>query len=347
MKEKIQYFLERSGYKKLSSTYSGIEIFFTIENGYVNGILVGDLEGSDVLDVNEYEQIRKKTQWRFMDGGCIDVHLLSIFVTDQLQKAREISVNEPFAWFIDTQIMELVIDPGKAEDFYGLKGQIEEWIQTDYNPSLRSSLHDMVYDVNGKPYYKTILDRPVVNHGIFVVNILVFTFCILTGNILYQYGCSSYPTIVHEGEWYRLITSMFLHGDMTHITSNMVMLYYLGDLVERALGHRKYFVLYFGAGIMGNMVSLAYSNFIGEYSSSIGASGAVFGVFGALLWIAIRNHGQYDIFNVRKLLIAIGFSLFAGFTATNIDNAAHVGGFLAGFVLSMVLYRLNKNKKKK
>lgn len=348
MIEKLRYFLEREGFKKLSLSADGIDVYFTIENRYVNAILLADHTSGSSLSYHQYEDLSKKTSWKFYDGGNIDVHLLSIIVTDDLSLAREIARDDQLAWFWDVNTNTLVIDDGKAEDFYGMRSQFENWILADYDPRIRSTLHDMVYDPKGKPYYQSIFDRSIVNHAIFVINALVFTCCILTGGkIMVQLGDLDYYKIFSDGQWYRMITSMFLHGDMTHITGNMLILYYVGDMVERAFGHLKYLGLYLFSGILANVVSLWFSYYTHDFTPSIGASGAIFGVVGAILWIAIRNHGQYEVLDVRKILFMIGYSLYSGFASTNVDNAAHVGGVIAGLLFAIIMYRRNPKKNDK
>lgn len=344
MKEKIQFFLEQDGFKKLSATYSGIDIFFTIENGYVNAILLGNLTNQDMLFSGDFEQLCKKTQWRFLDGGCTDVHMLCVILTEDVDKARMLCLKESFAWFIDVNTKRLIVDENKAEDFYGMRSKLELWANMEYDPKQRSGLYNRVYDVKGRPFYSSFLERSIVNHSFFVINVLVFTCCILLGNVIYPYGNLQYQAVFEDGQWYRILTSMFLHADMTHLTGNMLILYYMGDMVERAMGHVKYFVLYMASGILAAFASLFFAGLTGDFTPSIGASGAIFGMIGALLWIAIRNHGKYAIFNVRKILFLIGYSIFSGLVSTGVDNAAHVGGVISGFFLAILLYRLQKKK---
>ena len=141
-------------------------------------------------------------------------------------------------------------------------------------------------------------------------------------------------SIVEDGSYYRLITSMFLHVDTGHLFNNMIILYFVGEIVEKRMGHLPYAILYFLSGIAGGVLSMGYELLSGNYTSSVGASGAVFGVEGALLLLVLLHHGRLESVTLGKLVFVIVFSLYCGFTSTDVNNAAHIGGVLMGFALA-------------
>ena len=155
-----------------------------------------------------------------------------------------------------------------------------------------------------------------------------------TTEFLLRHG-ALYAPAVRNGEWYRLITHMFLHGDITHLGHNMLILFFLGNVLERYLGKIRYIIAYFFSGILAAMGSVVYNT---TDTVSIGASGAVFGVVGAMLWIFIRNKGKLKEFTKEQLLIFLFLSVFAGFGDYGVDNAAHIAGLIAGFLLGILLY---------
>lgn len=342
MKKKLEYYLCRAGYKKLSTATSEYAVYFTLETGYVNAVIFVDLEKKPSLTKEEYKEFKDKISWRFLDSGCTETHFMSVYMTDDLSRVNELWQQDRFEWILLTRENQLIIEEGKAEDFYGLKRILIKALNDDIEID-PTWLLPMECDPKGKPYFSSVLQRPFVNHTIFILNLILFSGCILTGNLLYDLGMLSYQQVM-EGEYYRIISSMFLHADMQHITGNMLILYYVGNIVERAIGHVKYLILYLLSGIVAAFASMAFSYMTDSYISSLGASGAVFGIIGALLWIAIRNHGHIEIMSVRKILFLIGYSLYSGFISTNVDNAAHVGGVIAGFVIAIVLYRAKRRK---
>ena len=308
MNEKLEDFFIEQGFKKLMEFVPGFAVYFIMENRYANAVCLIDQTDHPEITAEQYEQITKKISWRFVDGGCLDVHMLSLILTDDENAAMRLSGDDAFCWLILEQENRLLIPEGRAEDFYGMKELLTKCLEKPYAPKGR--LEDpVIYDARGQQFYKSIKERPLVNHAIFIINALVFTACILTGDFLYDRG-----------------------------------VYFLGDIVERALGHFKYLLLYLGSGIAGSFASMAFSYYFMDDRSSLGASGAIFGMIGGLLWVLLRNRGKLEIMTVPKILFLISYSLFSGFTGSNIDNAAHVGGLFSGFILAILLYRKKRKK---
>ncbi|MCR5255923.1 MAG: rhomboid family intramembrane serine protease [Acetatifactor sp.] len=176
------------------------------------------------------------------------------------------------------------------------------------------------------------------------VNVVAFAFCAFTGDMMYNKFGLDPVCVVRGGEYYRLITSMFLHGGIDHLFNNMIILFFMGVMLENYLGHLTYFLLAMGSGLAGNIASLAVKISWGETVMSIGASGIVFGLDGVLLAITLFAVRKPEHLTLGRVLIMILLSLYSGFSGSNIDNAAHVGGLMTGFVLGCVtcLFGINK-----
>ena len=140
---------------------------------------------------------------------------------------------------------------------------------------------------------------------------------------------------------------MFMHFGISHLMNNMVVLFLLGDNVERAVGRWKYLVIYLMSGMAGSILSYAHAILTGDYAVSAGASGAIFGVIGALFYIVAVNKGRLEDMTTRKLGLLIVISLYHGFTGSGVDNYAHIGGLAAGALLAAVLYRKKENYREK
>lgn len=193
-----------------------------------------------------------------------------------------------------------------------------------------------------------IAQMPWINICLVAVNVIVFLICTFTGELLYNKGAFGVAEIMEDGSFYRMFTSMFLHADTQHLFNNMIILFFVGEIVEKKVGHIPYALIYFLSGIAGDVFSMGIELLSGEYYSSVGASGAVFGVEGALLLLVLLNHGKLESITMGRLAFAVLFSLYCGFTSTNTNNAAHVGGILVGFAttaLIMFLRPWHKNKK--
>ena len=175
---------------------------------------------------------------------------------------------------------------------------------------------------------KRLRNVPWVSGMLVVINVIVFLMCTFSGNVLYNKGELDVVSVLAGKQYGRLLWAMFLHAGIEHIFNNMVLLFFLGAMIEKVTGHVTFLVLYFLSGIGGNLCSLLVKLLQMDYSASVGASGAIFGLDGVLLaWIAL--------------------SLYSGFTAQNIDNAAHVGGLVTGFLAGLLLCALRKHRRQK
>lgn len=175
------------------------------------------------------------------------------------------------------------------------------------------------------------------------INVIVFF--ILTsqgmtedGLFLLEHGAMYVPRIMEDEEYYRLFSSMFLHFGFEHLMNNMVTLVLLGWNLEIEIGKFKFLVIYILSGLGGNFLSAWYELWTADYSISAGASGAIFGVIGALLYVAMRNRGRIGDISGRGIVFMIILSLYYGFTSSGVDNLAHIGGLITGFVLGILLY---------
>ena len=186
---------------------------------------------------------------------------------------------------------------------------------------------------------KRVLLHSYVNSFFVILNIVIFVIQLVLGEEIYkQFALDSF--IVANGkEYYRLVTSMFMHASLEHIFSNMLILVFVGAGVEHDIGHAEYFVLYMFSGIAGNIVSVLYDMKTYAFKYSIGASGAVFGVIGAVIVIAL--FGRKNLKNPKSFLIRLGLmvavSVYSSFSDPAVDNAAHVGGLLFGAVLTVFI----------
>lgn len=186
--------------------------------------------------------------------------------------------------------------------------------------------------------------RTFCNLFIIFVNIAVFLIMEIIGDtedveFMLRHGASYTRWIVGYKEYYRLVTCIFLHFGLDHLFNNMFALMFLGDGLERAVGKVRYLMIYLGGGILANVVSCALEYRTMDFSVSAGASGAVFAVIGALVYIVVVNRGRVDEFTGKRLVLMAALTLFEGFTSTGVDNAAHVGGFVFGLLFAVLLYK--------
>ena len=186
-----------------------------------------------------------------------------------------------------------------------------------------------------------------LTHVLFGANVAVFLAMVLasgpsmdfTGQVLVHFG-ANYGPYTLSGDWWRLLTYMFLHGGIFHIAINMWCLWNLGTLCESLYGRWTYAAVYLITGVAGGLTSVAWNPGV----LSVGASGALFGLSGAL--IASFYLGEFSLSGISikgtlsSLLFFCGFSLYFGVVSQGIDNACHVGGLVSGLILGALIARI-------
>ncbi|MBO5282417.1 MAG: rhomboid family intramembrane serine protease [Lachnospiraceae bacterium] len=184
---------------------------------------------------------------------------------------------------------------------------------------------------------RKLKELPFISVTLVAANVVIFLLCQLPGNRLYDRGCLSAYEIIAHGEYARIIWSMFLHADVNHLFSNMIILLFMGAMIEKEIGHIPYTVIYLASGIGGNLLSLADKVLNNDWAASLGASGAIFGLDGLLLALVLFSRRKMNNVTPARVVLMICLSLYSGFTGGNVDNLAHIGGLLVGFVLGMIL----------
>ena len=264
--------------------------------------------------------------------------------------------NDTFLWFLSNLINEygysnvlLVAFTDNSFHTRTVMPTVQYWIYN--NGTRRLEIYDdqpgHFYGVendleNLKPAkkYNNFLN---VNVIIVAVNIIVYILMEIIGDTestmyLYQCGGKTPASVIQDTQYYRYVFSMFIHAGFSHIFNNMLLLFFVGDNLERAMGHIKYVILYFSSGLIAGIVSQVYYYMCGDlYVVCIGASGAIFGVLGALIWVLIRNNGRLENLSLPRIILYCVLSV--GVYKEGVNVMAHIGGLVSGFLIAMLLYR--------
>ena len=174
---------------------------------------------------------------------------------------------------------------------------------------------------------------PFITIGLIAINVLIYFGTVLTGTYdsVIRSFCV-YGPYIRAGEYYRIITGMFLHGGIFHLLFNCYALYIIGSQLESFIGKFKYFIIYFFAGISGSLFSMMFSN-----TPSVGASGAIFGLMGSLIYFGYHYRVYLGNYVKTQLIPLVIINLIIGFSASNIDNFAHIGGLIGGTLMTIGL----------
>jgi rhomboid protease GluP len=178
-----------------------------------------------------------------------------------------------------------------------------------------------------------------INTLVFIATLIAGAeWLIPVGKVQIAWG-SNFGPYTADGEWWRLLTSLFIHFGIPHLVLNMVALVMFGPLVERLFGSVNYLLIYLFAGTAGGLASISWQPDV----NGAGASGAIFGILGALVAAQLRAGETFPIDILRPIrattLVYVGLSLYAGFKSQGIDNAAHLGGLAAGFLIGLAAAR--------
>lgn len=185
---------------------------------------------------------------------------------------------------------------------------------------------------------------PVITLILLAVNVAVYLYTEYAGSsydadFMIKMGAVYDPLVLQNHELYRLVTHFFLHFGFDHLFNNMISLLILGYSLEQVIGKWRFAVIYFLSGILAGAASIVYNIYVGQETVSCGASGAIYGLMGALLVLLIvGNRGRWSS-EVPRYLLYIAFSIYSGMQDPSIDNAAHVGGFVAGAVICFIMTR--------
>lgn len=182
--------------------------------------------------------------------------------------------------------------------------------------------------------------KPSVSISIFIICVLMLIYTTLSGNggsTIRALGLSRSGIL--RGEYYRFLTSMFLHGGIMHLVSNGIFLYYFGVKAEYLLGRRRFLGLYLISGFCGGLFSILFHDVLG-----IGASGAIYGIMGAMLLLTKKYGPRYTGMNYATMLLLAVTSIGFGFLDMGVDNFAHIGGFFGGSLVFLFYQKLDKKQ---
>ncbi len=289
----------------------------------------------------QFRHISKQIRGFLIHKGCMLYHFLYIYISNNGTPPFKLQDTGECLWRITPSGRQLITYGSTLPMYIGLKKTLEDYLMP-VNPS-----GNMAHNPAGNyKQYNYAADNNVLtartNLTIIIINVIIFILSDfinpdINGISILDKGALSWDSVINGHEYYRIFTCMFLHAGPGHIFNNMLVLLFIGSYVEQHAGRIKYLIIYFSSGIIAGCASMVYNMLKYDYTQSVGASGAIFGLMGSLLCIILISQHYKDL-GLRRVLFMILLSLYGGITSQGVDNAAHIGGFIGGFLTTLFTF---------
>lgn len=332
----LHYFITKKGYNPIVLHGAENEIWLeNFENDYniiriVSNYIHNDEQLSfDLFKTNRImKTIKKKTM-------SLHMKTLSIFVNIG-ENVHELDNNHKFNNILCVNVKELndleqydfvtseFPDISKYEEYKEKGMELFIKVTDDINKKNKEDA------VKAEDVFKK--RNPYITYILIAINIIIYIFMMLGyRNSILLFG-ANIPEFIRQGDIHRLLSSIFIHANIMHLICNMYALYVIGPQLESYLGRIKYLLVYLISGVTGNLLSMAFTT-----GASVGASGAIFGLFGALLYFGYHYRVYLGTVLKSQLIPLIILNLFIGFMIPSINNAAHIGGLIGGVLMTIAL----------
>lgn len=371
--------LRGEGYRYCHKNLAEAGIYYKYYQEGFHIVMAVDLSGGNRFSVQQYRSMEEHAmdlfyhpQGRlgdFPDGFPVyHVEMLTLLIGGDSEVERKLCAECRNVWVYQPQSGRLLIYENQPGDFFGLRGALEQgagtggagemsrqgtgaggWEATPRQGTGAAYASAQNTAKNRLGILWKNIRAEYVTIALVVVNVI--TYLVLewlgdttNGFFMAEHG-AMYPDFIRiNHEWWRIITAGFLHFGAVHLVNNMVILYCMGSRLEHVTGHLKYFLIYLVSLIGAGLLSYGMMLRTGDYAVSAGASGAIFGVIGGFLWIVILHRGRFEQITTRGIMMMIVLTIYYGFSSAGIDNWGHIGGLLAGFSATVILYHRNRQK---
>lgn len=339
-----EFFLE-NGFIKQATNATGLSVFLSSKKDRDFIVVLFYLPQGDEWRKEQCMYVEEQILDKMKLDHMRAMELITFLVTQKPDAVRSIYRESNHTGVIDLSGQRLLLFEGMSKDNLGLYQGLEQLIEEQ---ALLQTQEDQQNKAGGtvKHVKNLIKNAELVNLSLVILNILIFIVIEIGGwkKTAINQGSLYWYAVDQNQEYYRIFTSMFLHGNIQHLFNNMLMLGAMGNTLEKIIGKAKYLLVYLLSGIVAAIVSMSYNMEKGLDSHSVGSSGAIFGIIGALLFIVLCNKGKVENLGKRQMLLFVALSLYGGFMNPGVDNGAHVGGLIAGVILGLVVYRKPKKR---
>lgn len=352
MQKEWEVIFFHDGYRYFKVIPEETGVFYKFQQEGFHAVILVDLEHGYSLTPKQLKNMEERVkellfhpQGRiagFPEGYPVyHVDVLTLLVGGEEDAVRRLCVECRNVWAYQPACKRLLIYENQPGDFWGLKTVIESKLTYyDVENRIKKTLGENIRSIRKQPYITIML---------VVANAVVYLILEIMGNtesasFIASHG-GMYPEfILYNNQWWRILTAMFIHFGAVHLLNNMVIFCLVGARLERAVGHIRLLLVYIISGIGGGLLSYYRMLYTGDYAVAAGASGAVFGTIGGLLWAVILHRGHFEELTTKGLIGMLALSLYYGFSTIGIDNWSHIGGMVTGFVSAFILYHRKSQK---
>lgn len=349
--EGISYLLQRNGYQIINSNVPFIKFYvkkYEHESDYNAMEIIGFVDNSSKsssFSVEQLDNIAFQIERKFLFSGIQKVNMLYFIYSDNVERDKIYCECQTKFWILDSLANQLIIFENQPEDFGELRNQIERVFFNTANENGITAGNGFgsrgLSDVRHNRIYRKI---PIITFLLVMLNVGVFIVLEWIGStndvlFMLEHGANYYLNVFEKQEFYRLFTCTFMHFGFAHLFNNMLSLWLLGSETERFYGRVCFTIIYMFSGFMGSLVSCIYNYIINDNVVSAGASGAIYGLIGALVVKIVENRKRSKS-SFGRIVIVLIILMMVGRTGENIDNIAHLGGFAAGMISGIVCYKI-------
>ena len=354
MNEQLSAFLALEGFVKVNTNLENFSIYLKKETGHVTAVFSFSVSEGEPLTKERLLSVKDRALNLLGKKDLPEIHYLFLVLSKDAERAVEASAGDAKIWVVDTAAKQLVIPEDRVEDFYGMRRLLNNFLADPERAQnilaqMQEQLKEAVEAKEKELEKKRKEFIPWVSVGIIGLNLLIGILTVFLGESLMGALDLDPVAIFEHHQWYRVFTYMYVHAGVSHIVNNMIMLYMEGNNLELGLGRVRFAILYHIFGMLAGLGSLLYKVYMNSEIPSVGASGAIMGLLGLLLFITLRNLRQMRRGVLERILIlalCAGYSIYQGFLTPGVDNAAHIAGMLAGVFTGIVWDIVIRQKRK-
>lgn len=329
-----KYFQARE-FERIPTDSENVNMVASYQKSSLYLVNIIELNKNYVFDKNKYLHYRELTKSQFQNINADQVILLNLLIVDDAESIYD-EVNYPtemdedfidIHWIVDLANNELIIPKNQLNNVIGLEKELAKIISLQDTSVIKLHKKNKI---------------PIITATIIIINVIIwllleFESSSFNGATLIKYGALYTPLIQDGHEYWRLITSMFIHIGATHLLFNCFSLYIFGARLEKYLSSWQFIIIYLLSGLLGSIFSLVTNIYIGNLTISAGASGGIYGLIGSILVCSRLTGKSIDGLNTYSMLIFFIIGIVFGVVSPNIDSAAHIGGFIGGLLITQIL----------